>query len=116
MGFEVGGRYLVSAASIFREGTPRPTTAAWRLRGSDAEFVQGMYRDARLWAGFAEADTLVEALAIVAPMAPPPTDTARTLAVSNSAPHDASNGLAVWLALAAVVTLVLSARRRTGSR
>jgi hypothetical protein len=77
LGLKRGGRYLVSAGTLWREpfwpGTNISPAAAWRLHGDRATLVTAMYdRDQwdELWPGFAEADSLAEVLAIVAPNAP----------------------------------------------
>lgn len=77
LGLHRGARYLFSTAALRQEvswpGRNISTSAAWRLDGDRASLVTEMYyRDWRdeLWPGFAEADTLDEVLAIVAPNAP----------------------------------------------
>jgi hypothetical protein len=76
-GLHRGNRYLLSTSTLHQEvtwpGNNIDTTAAWRLDGDRATLVTAMYyRHQRneLWPGFAEADTIAEVLAIVAPNAP----------------------------------------------
>ncbi len=80
LGLQRGGRYLVSTRAILEPGDRPGTgfifasmTVAWELYGDVARLQDDMYyRDWRdeLWPGFAEADTLADVLAIVAPNAP----------------------------------------------
>jgi hypothetical protein len=119
LGLKRGDRYLFSTGTLWREpswpGTNISTAAAWRLHGDRATLVKAMYfRNQRdeLWPGFAEADTLAEVLAIVAPNAP------ATDAVTAPVPGVPSTGNGppwpVALAGGAGAWLVLRRARRSG--
>jgi hypothetical protein len=118
LGLERGGRYLVSAGTLWREpswpGTNISTAAAWRLHGDRATLVKAMYfRDqwSELWPGFAEADAVAEVLAIVAPNAPA-TDAATAPVPGGPSTGKGPPGWVALLAGGAGAWLVLQRARR----
>jgi hypothetical protein len=74
-GLQRGLTYLVATAGIAPYGPNTMHTVIWHVRGSRVELVHMYASEYRLPAAFKRADTLAEAVAIVAPGAElPPTD------------------------------------------
>jgi hypothetical protein len=113
-GFHVGARYLVSTSSLLSPVAGQ--TVAWQLDGRSAHVVV-MYpqHDSASFRGFAAADTLGKALALMVPGDLPPTE--MVTPVDEGAPmSDGQPATALFVAAAALGGFVAGSSVRRGIR